>query len=115
MRKHVLAAVAALALASNATVSHAQGFPDPENIWVLVGVDSPGTSGWMTRDIARDADIPTDDFGRSIVGRGVATFHTAKECQSAVRHILRKYAGQSSAGGEGGYYLCSNLRNWMHG
>ena len=109
MRKHVLAAVAALAMASNATVSHA------ENMWVLVGVDSPGTSGWMTRDITRDADIPTDDFGRSLVGRGVATFHTAKECQSAVRHILRKYSGQSSAGGEGGYYLCSNLRHWMQG
>jgi hypothetical protein len=104
MKKYLLAAVAALALASNVTAANAQ--LDSETNWLLLGLDWESGAGVVVRDIP--TDIP------NVVGRG-PLFATQRACQAALRRVVQKYAGLSHAQGGGGLYLCSPLRNWTVG
>ena len=104
MKKYLLAAVAALALASNVTTASAQ--LDSETNWLLLGLDWENGAGVVVRDMP--ADLP------NVVGRG-PLFATQRACQAALRRVVQKYAGLSHAEGNGGYYLCTSLRSWTVG
>jgi hypothetical protein len=99
-RTCLLAAVAVLALGGSASAQHG------DDDWVLLGLDWENGDGMSVRDMGPEADMPNVGLGHAPL------FATQRACRAALRHVLQKYANVSHAGGGGGLYLCSRVRDW---
>ena len=91
MKKYLIAACAALALASNASARDVNSQSD----WVLL------TLGWANGE------------GAETLSAGlVPEFSNKGACQAALRRALQKDARLSHAEGGGNMYLCTPLSDW---
>ena len=102
MKRYPLALVATVMLISGLAIAQ-EGY-DSETSWVLLGLDWENGGGVAVRNMSEEADV-------SNVGPA-PLFRTQRACQAAMRHAIQKFSGRSHADGGGGYYLCSQLRNW---